>query len=102
MLNTSITVGQSFNGDYNGTLSGILGIIFHRQALAFPMNLNEIGMVRDPNNYNVRWIAKYQFGFGVLRPNLIKLLKLPTTTIGAALPTENVNNPNVTVVAAKG
>lgn len=100
MLNTNITVGQSFNGDYNGNLQGILGIIFHRQALAFPMNLNEVGMVRDPNNYNVRWIAKYQFGFGVLRPNLIKLLKLPSTTIGAALPTENVNNPNVTVASA--
>lgn len=100
MLNTNITVGQSFNGDYNGTLSGILGIIFHRQALAFPMNLQEIGMVRDTNNLNARWIAKYQFGFGVLRPSLIKLLKLPSTNITTALPTENVNNPNVTTVSA--
>lgn len=93
MLNNEITVGASFNGDYTLNLSGILGIIFHRQAIAFPMNLQTIGFVQDPNNLNPRWIAKYQFGFGVLRPNLIKLLKLPTTTIGAPLATSKVNNP---------
>lgn len=100
MLNNNITVGASFNGDYNLNLTGILGIIFHRQAIAFPMNLQEVGFVKDPNNLNPRWIAKYQFGFGVLRPNLIKLLKLPSTKIGAASATDNVNNPNITALKA--
>lgn len=95
MLNNKITVGASFNGDYTLDLTGVLGIIFHRQAIAFPMNLQKVGSVIDPQNLNLRWIAKYQFGFGVLRPDLIKLLILPTKEITTPLQINNVTNPNL-------
>ena len=71
MLNNSIPAGTSFSKDQALDTTGFLGFIIHNEAVAMPFNFNSIIMVTDPQNGNPRFIAKYQFGIGLLRDNLI-------------------------------
>lgn len=71
MLNNSIPAGTSFSKDQALTTTGFLGFIIHNEAVAMPFNFNSIIMVTDTTNGNPRFIAKYQFGIGLLRDNLI-------------------------------
>lgn len=89
MLDTNVAIGKSFNGDYALNLTNVIGLIAHNEAIAFPMNLNSIIPATNPNNGNVIFIAKYQFGFGILRPNLIRLLVRQGQKIAIEVPTEN-------------
>ena len=49
----------------------MLGYIIHREAVAFPIGLNTVVGVINPNNGNMRYIAKYCFGSGIIRPELL-------------------------------
>ena len=49
----------------------MLGCIIHREAVAFPIGLNTVVGVINPNNGNMRYIAKYCFGKGIIRPELL-------------------------------
>lgn len=69
-INFSLPQGYSFNGDYSMNLK-MLGYIIHREAVAFPIGLNTVVGVINPNNGNMRYIAKYCFGSGIIRPELL-------------------------------
>lgn len=69
-INFSLPQGYSFNGDYAMSLK-MLGYIIHREAVAFPIGLNTVVGVINPNNGNMRYIAKYCFGSGIIRPELL-------------------------------
>ena len=69
-INFSLPQGYSFNGDYAMSLK-MLGYIIHREAVAFPIGLNTVVGVINPNNCNMRYIAKYCFGSGIIRPELL-------------------------------
>lgn len=69
-INYSLPMGYSFNGDYDMNLK-MLGYIIHREAIAFPMGINSVVGVINPNNGNTKFIAKYCFGAGVIRPELL-------------------------------
>lgn len=91
MLDLNIAKGTSFNADYDVNLSNVIGIVFHKEAIAMPMNFMELQQTINPNNANPIFIMKYQFGFGILRPYLMKLLLRNGQTLPSQLPTENVN-----------
>lgn len=69
-INFSLPQGYSFNGDYAMAIK-MLGCIIHREAVAFPIGLNTVVGVINPNNGNMRYIAKYCFGKGIIRPELL-------------------------------
>lgn len=70
MLDKQIAAKASFN-DQEVNLTNFIGMLFHNEAIAMPMNLNTIVQLLDPQDANPQWIAKYQFGIGILRPNLV-------------------------------
>ena len=71
MFQTNIRAGSSFRKDVGYDFSRVLGFMFHNEAIAFPVNLNTVQYVVNPENANHRWIAKIQYGFGLLRKELI-------------------------------
>lgn len=71
MLGTKIDAGTSFSKDKTLDLSGYIGFIIHNEAIAMPFNLNSMVQVIDTTDGNPKFIAKYQFGFGIIRPWLI-------------------------------
>lgn len=70
MLNQNIAAGQSFNKNAVD-LTNLLGVIFHTEAIAMPINFQKVMYLPNPNNGNPRWLARWQWGFGILRPKLI-------------------------------
>lgn len=40
-----------------------------------PININQTIQTINPENGNIRFIIKYQFGIGILRPKLIYAMK---------------------------
>lgn len=81
MLNNTIAAGASFSLDKNFDSSNVLGFILHNEAVAMPFNLQEMGVIKNPENLNIRTIIKYQFGIGLLRPTLIRRLVKVLTPI---------------------
>ena len=71
MLNNNIPAGSSFNNDQAQDFTKFYGILFHNEAIAMPINVNEVIALRNPDNGNPRFITKYQFGIGVIRPKLV-------------------------------
>ncbi len=71
MLYNSIPAGTSFSKDKALDTSAFVGIIVHNEAVAMPVNIMETTQVINPENANPRFITKYQFGFGIIRPDLI-------------------------------
>lgn len=71
LLGTNITANQSFSKDTVADLSDYVGFIIHNEAIAMPFNFNSMTQVVDQDNANPRFIAKYQFGFGIIRPWLV-------------------------------
>lgn len=71
LLGTNITANQSFSKDTVADLSDYVGFIIHNEAVAMPFNFNWMTQVVDQDNANPRFIAKYQFGFGIIRPWLV-------------------------------
>lgn len=71
MINNNIPAGTSFSKDTSLDTSNFAGILLHNESVAMPLNYNGITMVIDPVTANPRYIAKYQFGIGIIRPNLI-------------------------------
>ena len=74
MLNKNIAAGSSFSKDKAFDFSKVFGFMFHNEAIAMPINLNSIAQTVDPNTGNPRFIAKFQFGIGILRPKLIYII----------------------------
>lgn len=70
MLNQKIDANQSFNKE-DIDLTNLLGIIFHTEAIAMPINFQQVLHLVDNNNGNPKFLAKWQYGFGILRPKLI-------------------------------
>lgn len=71
LLGTNITANSSFSKDTVADLSDYVGFIIHNEAIAMPFNFNSMTQVVDQDNANPRFIAKYQFGFGIIRPWLV-------------------------------
>ncbi|MGL5204851.1 MAG: hypothetical protein ACRC63_01215 [Metamycoplasmataceae bacterium] len=71
MINNSIPLGTSFSKDKALDTTNFAGVLLHNEAVAMPLNYNGITMVIDPVTANPRYIAKYQFGIGLVRPDLI-------------------------------
>lgn len=71
MLGATINAGSSFSKDKTLDLKDYVGFIIHNEAVAMPFNLESITEVIDQDNANPRLIAKYQFGFGLIRPWLV-------------------------------
>ncbi len=79
MLFNSIPAGTSFSKDKALDTSKFVGVVVHNEAIAMPINIMETTQVINPENANPRFITKYQFGFGIIRPTLVYGLvaKLP-------------------------
>lgn len=75
MLQNNIPVGTSFSKDTALDTTNFVGFIAHKEAIAFPINLMTTTQTINPDNGNPRFITKYQFGMGILRPDLIIGLK---------------------------
>lgn len=71
MLGMTINAGTSFSKDKTLDLQRFVGFIIHNEAIAMPFNLNSMVQVIDTTNGNPKFIAKYQFGFGIIRPWLV-------------------------------
>lgn len=71
LLGTNITANSSFSKDTVADLTKFVGFIIHNEAVAMPFNFNSMTQVVDQDNANPRFIAKYQFGFGIIRPWLV-------------------------------
>lgn len=75
MLQNEIRVGTSFSKDTALDTTNFVGFIAHKEAIAFPINLMTTTQTINPDNGNPRFITKYQFGMGILRPDLIVALR---------------------------
>lgn len=74
MFNNKIAAGQSFSKDTALDTTDIVGLILHNEAIAMPINIQQVGTVIDNYNLNIRTICKYQFGYGMIWPTLVTLL----------------------------
>lgn len=74
MLNNTVAAGASFS-DKELQTAGLVGLIIHREAVGMPININQTMQTINPENGNIRFITKYQFGIGILRPKLIYAIK---------------------------
>lgn len=81
MLQNEIPTGTSFSKDTALDTTNFVGFIAHREAIAFPINLMTTTQTINPDNGNPRFITKYQFGMGILRPDLIVALRKNGTEI---------------------
>lgn len=88
MFDTNIPLKQSFNTDYKVDLTGVIGVLFHNEAFAFPMSLDKQVSVVNVDNGNIRFIQKWQFGFACLRPDLAYIMLRKNTTLPTVLPTD--------------
>ena len=87
MLQNNIAQGTSFSKDTALNTENFVGFIAHKEAIAFPINLMTTTQTINPDNGNPRFITKYQFGMGILRPDLIVALRKNGQQI-----TENTRN----------
>lgn len=60
-----------FRSDEDTDMSQFLGFIIHKEAIAFPWNIQKAKFFDNLDNLNEVFMVKYQFGFGILRPHLI-------------------------------
>lgn len=60
-----------FRSDEDTDMSQFLGFIIHKEAIAFPWNIEKAKFFDNLDNLNEVFMVKYQFGFGILRPHLI-------------------------------
>ena len=74
MLNNNIAANTSFS-DKQLQTTGLVGLIIHREAVGMPINIQQTMQTINPENGNLRFITKYQFGIGILRPKLIYAIK---------------------------
>ena len=74
MLNNNIAAKSSFS-DKELKTTGLVGLIIHREAVGMPINIQQTMQTINPDNGNLRFITKYQFGIGILRPKLIYAIK---------------------------
>lgn len=80
MLNNHIAAKTSFS-DKELQTTGLVGLIIHREAVGMPINIQQTIQTINPENGNLRFITKYQFGIGILRPKLIYAIKNTGTPI---------------------
>ena len=74
MLNNHIAANTSFSNKELQT-TGLVGLIIHREAVGMPINIQQTMQTINPENGNLRFITKYQFGIGILRKKLIYAIK---------------------------
>lgn len=72
---------EIFRKDVDTDLQEFLGFVIHKEAIAFPWNIQKARFFDDQKNLNEVFAVKYQFGFGILRPHLIySITKTAPTT----------------------
>ena len=91
MLQNNIPAGTSFSKDTALNTENFVGFIAHKEAIAFPINLMTTTQTINPDNGNPRFITKYQFGMGILRPELIVALRKKSSSGGEQI-TDNPRN----------
>lgn len=92
MFDLTVPLKKSFNLDYSVNLTNVLGFLFHNEAFAFPMSLNKQASVVNVDDGNLRFIQKYQFGFGCLRPDLAYVMLREGSTLDTVVPTDKVTS----------
>lgn len=80
LLGNKIDRGTAFSKDKDLDTTKFVGFVIHNEAIAMPFNLQSINQVVDQDNANPRFIAKYQFGTGMLRPHLVYSITTETPT----------------------
>lgn len=80
LLGNKIDKGTAFSKDKDLDTTKFVGFVIHNEAIAMPFNLQSINQVIDQDNANPRFIAKYQFGTGMLRPHLVYSITTETPT----------------------
>lgn len=71
MLGNKIDAGTSFSADTSLDTSSFMGFFIHNEAVAMPFSYMGTTQVIDQDTANPRFISKYQYGLGILRPTLI-------------------------------
>lgn len=71
MLLQNIAAASSFSKDKALDTSNFCGLILHNEAIAFPMNFMTGKFITNQNSGNPQFIMKYQFGLGIIRPELV-------------------------------
>lgn len=71
MLGNKIDTGTSFSKDTALDTSKFMGFFIHNEAIAMPFSYMGTTQIPDPDTANPRFICKYQYGLGILRPTLI-------------------------------
>lgn len=84
LLGNKIDKGTAFSKDKDLDTSKFAGFIIHNEAIAMPFNLMSVQQVIDQDNGNPRFIAKYQFGIGMLRPHLVYSITTEAPTMLAS------------------
>lgn len=79
MLDKLIPAGTSFSEDEAVDLTNYIGFVLHNESVAMPLNLNKVINMIDPQTGNPLFLAKFQYGIGILRPKLVWALKNPVT-----------------------
>lgn len=74
MLQNNIPADSSFAKDIGFDLTKFIGFVFHNEAVAMPINFHSLNHMLDPQTANPLFLVKYQFGIGLLRPNLLYAL----------------------------
>lgn len=81
MIGQNIAKNTSFSLDTDFNLQNIWGILVHNEAIAMPINFQGVYQLQNQDNANTRVIAKYQFGFGIIRPKLVYIITKTGQTI---------------------
>lgn len=80
MLNNKVPAGTSYSADKDLDTTNLIGFICHNEAIAMPLNYNSTTFLINNENANPRYISKYQFGIGLIRPKLLYgIVKQKTT-----------------------
>jgi hypothetical protein len=74
LLKSDAKLKLDLDTDYN--LGNYQALILHTEAIAMPFALNTITQAINPDNGNPLIIAKYNFGLGAVRPELIQVVTL--------------------------
>jgi hypothetical protein len=74
MLQNTIVPGASFNGDFLVDTQTTIGFVSHLEALSFPFRIVETSSRRG-DNFNLQFATKFAWGFGILRPDKVLVLK---------------------------
>lgn len=70
------TVFSDIAKDADSNFSNVVSITWNKEAIAFPVHIQEVLEMRNPANGNPVYMTKFRYGIETIRPNLVKSLTL--------------------------